>query len=40
MAVTLYYEDSREEFEVDAVPGSDAMWMALPDWNTLRRLQG
>jgi hypothetical protein len=46
LAVTLYYEDPGEEFEVDAVlghiakPGWDAMWMALPDWNTYRRRRG
>ncbi len=46
LPVTLFYEDSGEEVEVDAVlghiatPGWDAMWMALPDWNTLRRLRG
>ncbi|QJP17353.1 hypothetical protein G3545_29155 [Starkeya sp. ORNL1] len=44
--VTLYYEDPGEEFEVDAVlghiaePGWDTMWMALPNWDSYRRLRG
>ena len=48
LPVTLYYEEEApgDRFEVDAVlghiakPGWDAMWMALPDWGTFRRLQG
>ncbi len=46
LPVTLYYDDPAEEFEVDAVLGRlagtgwDARWIALPDWNTLRRLRG
>jgi len=46
MPVTLYYEDPADEFEVDAIlghlvePGWNNMWMALPDWNTMRRLRG
>ena len=45
LAVTLYYADAADEFEVDAVlghiatPGWTTMWMALPDWNTRRRLK-
>ena len=45
MSVTLYYEDPAEEFEVDATlghvdePGWNNRWMALPDWNTVRRLR-
>ena len=44
--VTLYYEDEAEEFEVDAILGHiemsgwDTKWMALPDWDTFRRLRG
>jgi hypothetical protein len=46
MAVTLYYEDPVDEFEVDAIlghlaePGWNTRWMALPDWNTVRHLRG
>jgi hypothetical protein len=46
MPVTLYYEDPGEEFEVDAIlghitkPSWNEKWMALPDWNSLRRLRG
>jgi len=46
MPVTLYYEDPGEEFEVEAVlghiaePGWNAMWMALPNWDTMRRIRG
>ena len=44
MPVTLYFEDGPgEEIEYDAVlghiakPGWESKWMALPDWDTLRR---
>jgi len=45
MPVTLYYEDTAEEFEVDAIVGHvaepvwDAMRVALPDWTTFRHLR-
>ena len=41
MPVTLFYEDPSEEFEVSAVLElNNDKWMALPDWNTMRRLRG
>ena len=41
--VVLYYEDSSEEFEVDAVlelHTNVPRWQALPNWETMRRLRG
>jgi hypothetical protein len=46
MPVTLFYEDPEEEFEVEAIlghiaePGWDVRWMALPNWDTMRRIRG
>ena len=41
MLVTLFYEDPAEEFEVSAsLELNNGRWMALPDWNTMRRLRG
>jgi len=46
LAATLYYEEPGDYFEVDAVLGHiaksgwDTMWMALPDWDTVRRVRG
>jgi hypothetical protein len=41
MPVTLFYQDASEEFEVSAILElNDDKWMALPDWNTMRRLRG
>jgi hypothetical protein len=45
LSVTLYHDHAAERFEVDAVLGHIAkpdwttIWMALPDWNTYRRLK-
>lgn len=43
MAVTLFYEDPSEEFEVSGTliePSSAGeCWKALPDWDTFRRIR-
>jgi hypothetical protein len=46
MAVTLFHEDSVEEFEVSAIleehvePNAWARWQALPDWRTYQLIRG
>jgi len=42
MPVTLYYEDSSEEFEVSATLelSDNQRWVANPDWATFRRIRG
>jgi hypothetical protein len=44
MKVTLYYEDTDEEFEVSAVlsknDGSGPHWQALADMSSFRRIRG
>jgi hypothetical protein len=44
MKVTIYYEDSEEEFEVSAVlttqNGAGPRWQALADMSTFKRLRG
>jgi hypothetical protein len=43
MAVTLFYEDGVEEFEVTARlqrhDVASVRWQALPDWSTMRRIR-
>jgi len=44
MLVTLFYEDSSEEFEVSGSltlrNSPPNQWVAVPDWSTLRRIRG
>jgi hypothetical protein len=44
MKVTIYHEDSEEEFEVSAaltkIDGPDPRWQALADMGTFRRIRG
>lgn len=43
MAVTLFYEDDSEEFEVAGMlqrhDASNIRWQALPDWSTMKRIR-
>jgi hypothetical protein len=40
MPVMLYYKDPSEEFEVPALLDlNGGRWVALPDWNAVRRLR-